>query len=136
MTRTQSGEVVRSALDANGCEAQPNAGDSSIGDPENAEDVVKLYQASGKDTLSQGQTDIGTAPVEVAATIVDSFSWKLSSDTPEDISLDQLTYSGDLQKNIQENSAQDAPTLDTVAETGDFSADEFQGGATRSLFTN
>lgn len=131
VTRTQSGEVVlhaidaRSALDAKECEVQSNAVDSSIGYPESAGDVVKLYQGSGEDTLSKGQTDLGLAPVEVAANTVDSSGWKLSSDIPEDISLDQLTYSGDLQKDLQENSVQEVPTLDNVAETGDFSAGEF-----------
>lgn len=128
VTRTQSREQVlhaidaRSALDGNECEVQSSPGDSSIGYPENAADIAKLYQASGEDTLSNGQTKMGIAPVEFAANTVDSSRWKFSSDTPEDIPPDQLTYSGDLQKNIQENSAQVAPTLDIVAETGEFSA--------------
>lgn len=142
VTRTQSREVVlhaidaRSALDAKECEVQPNAGDSSIGYPESAGDVAKLYHGSGEDTLSKGQTDLGLAPVEVAENTVDSSRWKLSSDTPEDNSLDQLTHSGDLQKDVQENSAQEASTLDNVPETGDFSAREFQGGATWSSSTD
>lgn len=136
MTRTQFGEVVlhvidvRSALNANECEVHSNVGDSSIGYPESAGDVVKLYQGGGEDTLSKGQTDLGSAPVEIAANTVDSSRWELLSDTPEDISLDQLTYSGHPQKDVQENSAQEALTLENVAETGDFSAGEFQGGAT------
>lgn len=140
MTRTQSGEVVlhaidaRSALDAKECEVHSNAGDSSIGYPESAGDVVKLYQGSVEDILSKGQTGLGL--VEVAANTVESSKWKLSSDTPEVNSLDQLTYSGDLQKDVQENSAQEAPTLDNVAETGDFSARESQGGATWSFSTD
>lgn len=137
VTRTKSGELVlhaidaRSALDEKECDTQSNAGDSSIGYPDNAGDV-----AISEDTVSKGQTDMGIAPVAVAASAGDSFRWKLSSDAPEDISLDQLAYSGDLQKNIQESSAQDAPTLDAVAETGDFSAGEFLGGATGSHFTD
>lgn len=140
VTRIQSGEAVlhtvdaRSALDANECDAQSNAGDSSIGYPENAGDVVRLYQANGEDTGSKGQTDMVIAPVEVATNTVDSSRSNLSSDTPEDISLDQLANSGNLQKNIQQNSAQDAPTLDTEAETDDFSAGESREGATWSLF--
>ncbi len=140
MTRTQSGEVVlhaidaRSALDAKECEVHSNAGDSSIGYPESAGDVVKLYQGSVEDILSKGQTGLGL--VEVAANTVESSKWTLSSDTPEVNSLDQLTYSGDLQKDVQENSAQEAPTLDNVAETGDFSARESQGGATWSFSTD
>lgn len=139
VTRTQSGEAIhtfdaRSALEANACDVHTNAGDSSIGYPENAGDAVRLYQANGEDTGSKGQTDMVIAPVEVATNTVDSSRSKLSSDTPEDISLDQLANSGNLQKNIQENSAQDAPTFDTVAETDGFSAGESQEGATWSLF--
>lgn len=125
---------ARSALDTNECDVQSNAGDSSIGYPENAGDVVRLYQANGEDTGSKGQTDMVIAPVEVATDTVDSARSKLSSDTPEDISLDQLANSGNLQKNIQQNSAQDAPTLDTVAETDEFSAGKSLDGATWSLF--
>lgn len=142
MTRTQSGEVVlhaidaRSALDAKECEVHSNAGDSSIGYPGSAGDVVKLYQGSGEDILSKGQTGLGLAPVEVAANTVESSRWKLLSDTPEVNSLDQLTYSGDLQKDVQEDSAQGAPTLGNVAKTSDFSARESQGGATWSFSTD
>lgn len=136
MTRTQSGEVVlhaidvRSALDAEECGYRSSAGDSLLGHPESAGDVAKLYQGSSEDNLSKGNTDLGLARVEVAANTVDSSRWELLSDTPEDISLDQLTYSGDLQKDVQENSAQEAPTLDNAAQTSDFSAGEFQGVAT------
>lgn len=142
VTRTQSGEVVlhaidvRSDLDAEECGFRSSAGDSSIGYPESAGDVVNLYQGNGEDALSKGQTDLGLALVEVAANPVDSSRWKLLSHTPEDISLDQLTYSGDLQKDVQKNSAQEAPTPDNAAETSDFSAGEFQGGATWSLSTD
>lgn len=128
---TQSAEVVlhaidvrSSVLDAEECGFRSSAGDSSIGYPQSAGDVVKLYQGSGEDSLSKGQTDyLGLALGEVAAnTVEDSSRWKLLSDTPEDISLDRtLTYSGNLQKDVQENSAQEeAPTLDNAAETSDF----------------
>lgn len=133
MTRTpRSGEgvlhaiIVRSAAaldDAKRCElhSNSNAGEdsSSIGYSESGaggEPPVKLYQGSGEDTFlsNNGQTDLGlAAPAEVATNTADSSSrWGLlSSDTPEDISLDQLTYSGDLQKDVQENSTQEGPTL-------------------------
>lgn len=136
VTRTQSGEVVlhaidvRSALDSEECGYRSSAGDSSLGYSESAGDVAKLYQGSSEDSLSKGDTDLGLAQVEVAANTVDSSRWELLSDTPEDISLNQLTYSGDLQKDVQENSSQEPPTLDNVAQTSDFSAGEFQGVAT------
>lgn len=132
MTRTQSGELILHAIDigsssdANGCDVQSNAGDSPISYQGNAGEV----------TTSTGQTDLGVAPVEGTAKRLDSSTWSLPSDTPEDISLGQLAYSGDLQKNIKKNSEHDSPTLDTLEETGDLSDGKSSRDATWSLFND
>lgn len=106
MTKTPSGEVIlraihgRSASDGNGCDIESNAGDFSIGYQNNIGDSVRIDQADEEGTLSNGQTDIGVAPVQVAANSLDSSRWILSSNTPKDISLDQLAYSEDLQESV------------------------------------
>lgn len=129
--RTNSGEVIlhaihgRSALDSNGCDIQSNAGDSSTSYHDDTGEAVRIDQANGEGTMSNGQTDIGVAPVEVAANSLDLSRWILPSDTPEDISLDQLAQSGDPRQSGLKNSEQDLPTLDTVGERVDISAGEF-----------
>lgn len=142
MTKIPSGEVIlraihgRSASDGNGCDIESNAGDFSIGYQNNIGDSVRIDQANEEGTLSNGQTDIGVAPVQVAANSLDSSRWILSSNTPKDISLDQLAYSEDLQKKCTENPGQDAPTPDTAVERGDLSAGQFSGDTSWALFTN
>lgn len=129
LSRTPSGEVIlhaiygRSSSDANGCDIQSNAGDSSISYQDITEEAVRSDQANGEGIMSNGQTNIGVAPGEVTVNSPDLSRWILSSDNPEDVSLDQLADSGDPQNTIQKNPEPGAPALDTVAERGNLSAD-------------
>lgn len=126
LSRTPSGEVIlhaiygRSSSDANGCDIQSNAGDPSISYQDITEESVRSDQANGEGIMSNGQTEIGVAPGEVTVNSPDLSRWILSSDNPEDVSLDQLADSGDPQNSKQKNPE---PALDTVAEKGNLSAD-------------
>lgn len=128
LSRTPSGEVIlhaiygRSSSDANGCDIQSNAGDPSISYQDITEESARSDQANGEGIMSNGQTDIGVAPGEVTVNSPDLSRWILSSDNPEDLSLDQLADSGDPQNSIQKNPEPGAPALDTVAEKGNLSA--------------
>lgn len=128
VSRTPSGEVIlhaihgRSSSDANGCDIQSTAGDSSINYQDNTGEAARIDQANGEGIMSNDQTDIGAAPGEVMANSPDLSRWILSSDNPEDVSLDQLAYSDDPQNSIQKDPEPGAPALDTVAERGDLSA--------------
>lgn len=133
LSRTPSGEVIlqaiygRSSSDANGCNIESNAGDSSISYQDTAEEAVRRDQENGQDIMSNSQTDIRVAPGEVTVNSPDLSRWILSSDNPEDVSLDQLANFGDPQNSIQKNPEPGAPALDTMAKRGDLSADGSSG---------
>lgn len=94
VTRTPSGEMTihgRSASDASGCDIQSNADDSSINYQGNTGEAIGTNNENGEGTMFIGQTDIAAEPFEVAENPLDLSGWALSSDTPNDISFDQLT---------------------------------------------